>query len=85
MLIDKALTGGYVLSLLAAAHHRWEGLVFARPSIKGKRKWPSPNGGQGNNRFPYERKSSPAVGDRDRTRTSSPIWSARQPPKDSEC
>ena len=36
MLIDKALNRGYVLSPLAAPHHRREGLVFHRPSNKGQ-------------------------------------------------
>jgi hypothetical protein len=36
VLIDKALKWGYVLSPLAAPHHRREGLVFARPSAKGQ-------------------------------------------------
>jgi hypothetical protein len=36
MLIDKALTRGYVLSPLAAPHHRRDGQVFHRPSIKGQ-------------------------------------------------
>jgi hypothetical protein len=36
MLIDKALNRGYVLSPLAAPHHRREGLVFRWPSNKGK-------------------------------------------------
>jgi hypothetical protein len=36
MLIDKALNRGYVLSPLAAPHHRQEGLVFRWPSDKGK-------------------------------------------------
>jgi hypothetical protein len=32
MLIDNALTRGYVLLPLAAAHNRRNGLVFGRPS-----------------------------------------------------
>ena len=48
MLIDKALKWGYVLSPLAAPHHRREGLVFDWPSDKGKRSRPSPGGGRGN-------------------------------------
>ena len=37
MLIDKALhNGGYVLSPLAAPHHRRDGLVFRWPSTKGQ-------------------------------------------------
>ncbi len=37
VLIDKALqNGGYVLSPLAAPHHRRDGLVFHRPSAKGQ-------------------------------------------------
>jgi hypothetical protein len=38
--------GGYVLSPLAAPHHRREGLVFRGPSVKGQaivalsRRWP---------------------------------------------
>ena len=59
MLIDKALhTGGYVLSPLAAPHHRREGLVSVRPSDKGKQKWPSPDGGRGPSTLAYEQKRS---------------------------
>jgi hypothetical protein len=47
VLIDKALTRGYVLSPLATPHHRREGLVVVRPSDKGKQEWPSPGGGRG--------------------------------------
>jgi hypothetical protein len=48
MLIDKALTRwGYVLSPLAAPHHRRDGLVFGWPSDKGKQQRPSPGGGRG--------------------------------------
>jgi hypothetical protein len=37
VLTDKALTvWGYVLSPLAAPHHRREGLVFHWPSAKGQ-------------------------------------------------
>jgi len=58
VLIDKALTRGYVLSPLAAPHHRRDGLVSVWPSAKGKRKWPSPGGGQGHRSLAYERKSA---------------------------
>jgi hypothetical protein len=47
VLIDKSLNRGYVLSPLAAPHHRREGLVFRRPSDKGKQSRPSPGGGRG--------------------------------------
>ena len=57
MLIDKALTGGYVLSPLAAPHHRREGLVFGGPSNKGKHSRPSPGGGRGNPTLTYKRSS----------------------------
>jgi len=46
-LIDKALNWGYVLLPLAAPHHRQKGLVFGRPSDKGKQSRPSPGGGRG--------------------------------------
>ena len=50
MPIDKALNRGYVLSPLAAPHHRREGLVLCWPSDKGKAvHGPSPGGGRGNN------------------------------------
>ena len=56
MLIDKALAvRGYVLLPLAAPHHRRDGLVFGRPSTKGKQSWPSPGGGRGNHSMSYER------------------------------
>jgi hypothetical protein len=48
VLIDKALNRGYVLSPLAAPHHRRDGLVFHGPSDQGKRSRPSPGGGRGN-------------------------------------
>jgi hypothetical protein len=57
VLIDKALTRGYVLSPLAAPHHRRDGLVLVRPSAKGKQKWPSPDGGRGHHSLAYEQKS----------------------------
>jgi hypothetical protein len=57
-LIDKALKWGYVLSPLAAPHHRREGLVFVWPSVKGKQKWPSPGGGRGHPSLPYEQVSA---------------------------
>jgi len=53
-LIDKALNRGYVLLPLAAPHHRRDGLLFGRPSTKGKESRPSPGGGQGNQRMSYE-------------------------------
>jgi hypothetical protein len=34
--MDKALNRGYVLSPLAAPHHRREGLVFSRLSAQGQ-------------------------------------------------
>ena len=50
MPIDKALNRGYVLSALAAPHHRREGLVLCWPSDKGKAvHGPSPGGCRGNN------------------------------------
>jgi len=50
MPIDKALNRGYVLSPLAAPHHRREGLVLCWPSDKGKAvHGPSPGGGRDNN------------------------------------
>jgi len=58
MLIDKALDRGYVLSPLAAPHHRREGLVFHRPSVKGKQSRPSPGGGRGNPSLPHQRSSA---------------------------
>jgi hypothetical protein len=54
VLIDKALTRGYVLSPLAAPHHRRDGLVFRWPSDKGTQVRPSPGGGRGNTRMTYE-------------------------------
>jgi hypothetical protein len=54
MLIDKALNRGYVLSPLAAPHHRRDGLVFHGPSDKSKQARPSPGGGRGNPTLPYE-------------------------------
>ncbi len=54
MLIDKALNRGYVLSPLAAPHHRRDELVFVRPSDKGKQHRPSPGGGRGHHRLAYE-------------------------------
>ena len=60
VLIDKALTRGYVLSPLAAPHHRRDGLVFDWPSAKGKRSRPSPGGGRGDPSMPYERSSAGA-------------------------
>jgi hypothetical protein len=53
-LIDKALNRGYVLLPLAAPHHRRDGLVFGKPSDKGKESRPSPGGGRGLNRMAYE-------------------------------
>jgi hypothetical protein len=58
VLIDKALNRGYVLSPLAAPHHRRDGLVFPGPSDKGKRSWPSPDGGRGKRSLTYERSST---------------------------
>jgi hypothetical protein len=54
VLIDKALTRGYVLSPLAAPHHRRDGLVFRWPSDKGTQVRPSPGGGRGHHRVTYE-------------------------------
>jgi len=62
VLIDKALSWGYVLSPLAAPHHRRDGLVFRGPSDKGKRSWPSPDGGRGKRSLTYERSSRRIVG-----------------------
>jgi len=45
---------------LAAPHHRRDGLVFGRPSSQGKQSWPSPDGGQGNQRMSYEQSFSVA-------------------------
>jgi hypothetical protein len=59
VLIDKALTRGYVLLPLAAPHHRRDGLVFGGPSTKGKQSWPSPGGGRGNHSMSYERSRTP--------------------------
>jgi hypothetical protein len=60
MLIDKALAvRGYVLLPLAAPHHRRDGLVFGRPSTKGKQSWPSPGGGRGHNSMSYEHSYGP--------------------------
>jgi hypothetical protein len=53
VLIDKALTRGYVLSPLAAPHHRRDGLVFRWPSDKGTQVRPSPDGGRGHHRLTY--------------------------------
>jgi hypothetical protein len=58
ILIDKALKRGYVLLPLAAPHHRRDGLVFGRPSDKGKESRPSPGGGRGNQRMSYEDSSA---------------------------
>jgi hypothetical protein len=60
VLIDKALTRGYVLSPLAAPHHRRDGLVFRGPSDKGKHKRPSPGGGRGNPSLTYEQSRAPS-------------------------
>ena len=60
VLIDKALKSGYVLSPLAAPHHRREGLVLVRPSNKGKRNEPSPGGGRGKPSLTYKRNSAAA-------------------------
>jgi hypothetical protein len=54
VLIDKALKRGYVLSPLAAPHHRRDGLVFGWPSDKGKQQRPSPGGGRGSLSLTYE-------------------------------
>ena len=64
-LIDKALNRGYVLLPLAAPHHRRDGLVYDRPSDKGKESRPSPGGGRGNHSLSYE--ASPARGPRGRS------------------
>jgi hypothetical protein len=58
VLIDKALTRGYVLSPLAAPHHRRDGLVFRWPSAQGKQVRPSPDGGRGHHRLIYEQVTS---------------------------
>ena len=63
MLIDKALTWGYVLSPLAAPHHRREGLVFGGPSNKGKHSRPSTGGGRGNLTLTYTRSSGACPGE----------------------
>ena len=63
MLIDKALTRGYVLSPLAAAHHRRDGLVSVRPSAKGKQERPSPDGGRGRASLAYEQVPAPRLND----------------------
>jgi hypothetical protein len=63
VLIDKALYRGYVLSPLAAPHHRREGLVFRRPSNKGKQSRPSPGGGRGKRRLPYQQTSAGSTRD----------------------
>jgi hypothetical protein len=54
--IDKALTQGLRPVAARGPHHRWEGLVFVWPSVKGKQKWPSPGGGRGKPSLPYEQK-----------------------------
>jgi hypothetical protein len=54
ILIDKALNRGYVLLPLAAPHHRWDGLVYGRPSAKGKESRPCSSGGRGSTRMSYE-------------------------------
>ena len=54
VLIDKALKRGFVLSPLAAPHHRRDGLVFGWPSDKGKQQRPSPGGARGNLSLTYE-------------------------------
>src|SRR6201999_3560114 len=55
VLIDKALhQGGYVLSPLAAPHHRREGLVYRWPSDQGSPQRPSPGGGRGHPSLTYQ-------------------------------
>ena len=50
MPIDKALNRGYVLSPLAAPHHRRERLILGWPADKDKAvHGPSPDGGRSNN------------------------------------
>jgi hypothetical protein len=61
---------GYVLSPLAAPHHRREGLVFRGPSVKGKRSWPSPDGGRGKRSLTYERSSAASAVSAPLSRTS---------------
>jgi hypothetical protein len=51
VLMDEALTRGYVLSPLAAPHDRRDGLVFHRPSDQRKRSRPSPGGGRGKHKL----------------------------------
>jgi hypothetical protein len=62
VLIDKALKRGYVLSPLAAPHHRRDGLVFRWPSDKGKQVRPSPGGGRGHHRLTYGQVSARVSG-----------------------
>jgi hypothetical protein len=57
VLIDKALDRGYILSLLAANHHRRDGLIFHWPSDEGEQARPSPGGGRDNPSLPCERAS----------------------------
>ena len=45
---------GYVLLPLAAPHHRWDGLVYGKPSAKGKESRPCSSGGRGSTRMSYE-------------------------------
>jgi len=59
ILIDKALNRGYVLLPLAAPHHRWDGLVYGKPSAKGKESRPCSSGGRGSTRMSYEESSAP--------------------------
>ena len=73
MLIDKALTRGYVPSPLAAPHHRREGLVFRGPSDKGKQSRPSPGGGRGPQSLTYEQSCA--------RRRAGPISVIQMPPK----
>ena len=53
-LIDKALNRGYVLLPLAHLTTAGTGWSASGPP-PGKKRWPSPGGGRGNNRMPYEK------------------------------
>ena len=44
----------YVLSPLAAPHHRRDGLVFSRPSTQGQAEVARSDGGRGHHRLSYE-------------------------------
>jgi hypothetical protein len=59
VLIDKALKRGYVLSPLAAPHHRRDGLVFVGPSAQGQAEVALSRRRSRPHRMSYERERPP--------------------------